>query len=250
MYDADFSVRAIARATGIPAKTVHRRLGQAGTVFRSPGGQAGTAAERLPLSAADTEAMAAAYRAGDVSLDDLGRTYERSADCIARLLRDAGVGIRPRGRTLAAGTSPAIPADVTSLHRQGLRPADIAALTPGASAQTIARELRRAGLTPHRGRPIPAGEDLACAYADAGSLRALAAVLHADEERLRGALAEAGVPAGSLRKVPVELRPEAARLAAAGTPPRQISELTGLPAEATARLGRPARADGGTAQAA
>jgi hypothetical protein len=248
-YEAGASVRGISRATGIPAKTVHRRLRQAGTRFRHPGGQAAPP-RRRPLTTAETAAAKAAYQQGGVSLDDLGARYQRSGDSMARLLRRAGAKIRPRGRTIAAGVAPEIRPGVAALDRQGMRPADIAARTPGATAAGIARELRRAGRVPHRGRPIPAGPDLAAAYAEAGSVRALAARLHADEERIRGALAEAGVPAGSLRRIPARLRPAAARLAADGTDPGRIAEITGLPADATARLGRAAQGSPATARAA
>jgi hypothetical protein len=240
MYEAGTSVRGIARATRIPVKTVHRRLRQAGTRFRRPGGQAAAAGRPRPLTPAETEAVKAAYLLGGVSLDNLGARYRRSGDSIARLLRRAGVEVRPRGRTLAAGPAPVIRPAVAGMHRQGMRPRDIAARTPGATAVEIARELRRAGLVPHRGCPVPLGPDLAVAYAETGSVRALAARLHADEERIRVALAETGVPAGSLRRIPAPLRPAAARLAADGTDPGRIAELTGLPAAATARLGRAA----------
>jgi hypothetical protein len=240
-YDAGASIRGISRATRIPAKTVHRRLREAGTRFRSPGGQAARARRPRPLSDAEEDDVKAAYQQGGVSLDDLGTRYERSGDSIARLLRRAGVEVRPRGRTVAAGPAPEIRPGVAALHRQGMRPLDIASRTPGATAAEITRELRRAGLVPHRGRPIPAGPDLAVAYAESGSVRALAASLHADEERIRGALAEAGVPAGSLRRIPAHLRPAAARLAAGGTAPDRIAELTGLSPGTTERLGQAAQ---------
>ena len=249
-YDAGASIRGISRATRIPAKTVHRRLREAGTRFRRPGGQAARTRRPRPLTDAEIEAVKAAYQQGDVSLDDLGTRYERSGDSIARLLRRAGAEVRPRGRTIAAGPAPEIRPGVAALHRQGMRPADIAARTPGATAAGITRELRGAGLVPHRGRPIPAAPDLAVAYAEAGSVRALAASLHADEERIRGALAEAGVPAGSLRRIPAHLRPAAARLAAGGTAPARIAELTGLSPDATARLGQAARHSPAAARAA
>jgi hypothetical protein len=249
-YEAGASIRGIARDTRIPAKTVHRRLRAAGTRFRHPGGQAAGPGRHRPLTPAETQAVKAAYQQGGISLDDLGARYDRSGDSIARLLRRTGVSVRPRGRTLAAGPAPEFRPDVAVMHRQGMRPADIAARTPGATASQIARELRRAGLVPHRGHPIPLGPDLAVAYAEAGSVRALAGSLHADEKRIRVALAEAGVPAGSLRRIPAPLRPATARLAADGTAPARIAELTGLPANSTARLGRPVRNSPGAARAA
>jgi hypothetical protein len=237
MYETGTSIRGISRATGVPAKTVHRRLRQAGTAFRSPGGQAGTESPR-PLTADDTAAIKAAYEERGISLDSLGARYQRSGGTIARILRRAGAEVRPRGRAVTASAAPQIRAGVAAMHRAGMRPADIAARTPGATTAGIARELRQAGLTPHRGRLIPAGPDLAAAYAAAGSVRALAARLHAGEDRIRDALAEAGVPAGSLRRIPATLRPMAARLAAGGAAPAEIAEITGLPACTADRLGR------------
>jgi lambda repressor-like predicted transcriptional regulator len=249
-YEAGESVRAISRAVGIPAKTAHRRLREAGTRFRRPGGQAAAPAQRPPLTDDDRAAIKAAYLKGGVSLDDLGARYQRSGDTIGRILRSAGIEIRPRGRTIAAGPAPQTRPGVAAMHRQGMRPADIAARIPGATAASIGRELRHGGLTPHRGRAIPAGADLAAAYAEAGSVRALAARLHADEARIRGALAEIGVPAGSLRRIPVPLRPDAARLAVAGTAPDRIAQITGLPAAATAFLGKAAPSAAASARAA
>ena len=249
-YDAGASVRGISRETGIAVKTVHRRLRAAGTVFRRPGCRGAAPARARPLGPAEEEAVKAAYLRGGVSLDELGARYERSGDSIARLLRRLGVEVRPRGRTLAAGPAPQARAAVAEMHRKGMRPADIAARIPGGDAGEIARELRQAGMAPHRGRAIPAGPALAAAYAKAGSVRALAARLHADEDRIKAALAEAGVPAGSLRGIPGPLRPEAARLAAAGTDPARIAQLTGLPAGLTARLGQAPRAAGSAVRAA
>ena len=141
---------------------------------------------------------------------------------MGRLLRRAGVDVRPRGRIRTA-PPPQLPAGLWELHRQGLRPADIAARTPGTTAADIARALHSAGLAPHRGRPLPSAQGLAADYARAGSVRALARQLHADEDRLRGALAAAGVPAGSLRRIPVQLRHQVAVLAATGASSAQIA---------------------------
>ena len=144
---------------------------------------------------------------------------------------------------------PQLPAGLWKLHRQGLRPADIAARTPGTTAAVIARALHSAGLAPHRGRPLPAAHGLAADYARAGSVRALARQLHADEDRLRGALAAAGVPAGSLRRIPVQLRHQVAVLAATGASSAQIARRTGLPRAVTAALGRPAESTSGQGSA-
>ena len=154
----------------------------------------------------------------------------------------------------AAGSVPlprrSCPPGSGELHRQGLRPADIAARTPGTTAAVIARALHSAGLAPHRGRPLPSAQGLAADYARAGSVRALARQLHADEDRLRGALAAAGVPAGSLRRIPVQLRHQVAVLAATGASSAQIARHTGLPRAVTAALGRPAESTSGQGSAA
>jgi len=238
-YDEGASVRAISRATGIPVKTVHRRLQEAGTRFRQPGGRRAAARPRA-LSPGEIADAASAYARDTLSLAELGARYGRSGDSMARLLRRAGANVRPRGRTRAT-PPPQVPAGLAELHRQGLRPADIAARTPGASVADVIRALRSAGLEPHRGRPLPPARQLAVGYARAGSVRTLAGLLHVDEDRLRNALAAAGVPAGSLRRIPVQLRVRAATLAAAGAAPAQIARRTGLPAAATAGLGVPAR---------
>lgn len=195
-YNSGESLRTIAAATGIPLKTVHRLLSAADTRFRSPGGRTGPLPRRR-LEGDDLAQAAAAYLDENepASLDDLSRRYGASPETIARRLRGAGVPIRPRGRSLAAG--------------------------PGG---------------PEDGN-LPPGPALAVAYARAGSLRSLAAQLRAREGLVRDALAEAGVPVGSLRSVPRALRPEVARLAAGGADPALIAGRTGLPPVALERLG-------------
>ena len=248
LYEAGASVRAISRVTGIPLKTVHRRLQDAGTPFRKPGERHSTPKPR-PLSPAEIAAAAAAYEQDRLSLDELGARYGRSGGSMGRLLRGAGVDVRPRGRIRTA-PPPQLPARLGELHRQGLRPADIAARTPGTTAAGIARALHSAGLAPHRGRPLPAAQSLAADYARAGSVRALARRLHADEDRLRAALAAAGVPAGSLRRIPVQLRHQVAVLAATGASSEQIARHARLPRAITAALGRPAESTSGQGSAA
>ena len=248
LYEAGASVRAISRATGIPPKTVHRRLQDASTPFRKPGGRRAAPQPRI-LSPAEIAAAAACYEQDRLSLDKLGARYGRSGCSMGRLLRRAGVDVRPRGRIRTA-PPPQLPAGLWELHRQGLRPADIAARTPGTTAAGIARALHSAGLAPHRGRPLPSAQGLAADYARAGSVRALARQLHADEDRLRGALAAAGVPAGSLRRIPVQLRHQVAVLAATGASSAQIARHTGLPRAVTAALGRPAESTSGQGSAA
>jgi hypothetical protein len=237
MYGAGASVRAIAASAGLAPKTIHRRLRASGVRLRPPGGGP-RRAPRKPLDGLDVEAITSAYQGSPVSLEALGAQYGRSGDAIARLLRRQGVPLRRRGRPLAAGPAPRVPDELISFHEQGLRPADIAARVPGTDPAWIARALRGAGRSPHRARPLPAASELAAAYASAGSVRALARQLHADENRIRWALTAAGVPAGSLRLVPLELRDQAARLAAQGAAVAHIAEQTGLSEGAIGRLGR------------
>lgn len=200
-YDAGESLRVISAATGIPLKTVHRRLAAAGTRFRSPGGLPGPRPRRALDDTRLAEA-AAAYtdEKNPASLDDLAGRYGRSPETIARGLRGIGVTIRPRGRSLACGPD-----------------------RPGTGS----------------GRPLPPGPELAVAYARAGSLRALAVRLDAREPLVRGGLAEAGVPVGSLRSVPRLLREDVARLAAGGAGPDLIAKRTGLSPGTLGRLGLP-----------
>jgi hypothetical protein len=206
--------------------------------MRPPGGAAARQAPRARLTPAEQDAVKDTYPAGGVSLHNLGTAYQVSGDTIGRVLRRAGIPVRPRGRTLAAAPAPASQ-DVLRLHGEGLPPRDIAArLQRG----TPASQLRRAGVTPHRRRPRPPHAELAVTYARAGSLRALAKAIPVGEERLRAGLEEAGVPPGSLRHVPRGLRPEVARLAAAGTALGQISAQTGVSLDALKQIGKTSQA--------
>lgn len=248
LYLDGASIRAIAGACGRDPKTVHRRLAAAGVPRRRPGGSARTG-PRAKITPEQVPAIAAAYQAGKVSLADLGVTYKVSGDTIARKLRQAGVTIRPRGRNLTAADLTATE-EVLHLHAQGLPPRDIAARLHRGTAADVARVLHRAGVIPHRARPIPRPRELAVSYARAGSLRALSASLKIAEDRLRAALQAAGVPPGSLRHVPVPLRTEVARLAAAGVSPDQIAARTGLSPELFPQVGRPHGATAGSPHAA
>jgi hypothetical protein len=244
LYRDGTSIRGTAAASRRAPKTVHRRLQAAGVPLRRPGGST----RRDPpvqLTPGQIAEAAATYTGGTVSLHDLGAAYGVSGDTMARKLRAAGAEIRPRGRTLAAAPAQAS-ADVLRLHHQGLPPRDIAAQLGRGTAGCIARELRRAGLTPHRGRPMPAPVTLAVAYARAGSLRALQPTVRVDEVRLKAALSASGVPVGSLRRVPPPLRAEVARLAASGVSRGQISVRTGLKADLFPQVGRPVGTAGGS----
>jgi len=248
LYRDGASIRDIAAACGRDPKTVHRRLAAAGVPRRRSGGSA-SQGPRTRLTPDQVSAIKAAYLAGGVSLHDLGTAYRVSGDTIARKLRRAGVAVRPRGRTLAAAPAQASQ-DVLRLHAQGLPPRDIAARLRRGAPGDVARELRRGGLAPHRRRPIPPPAELAVCYARAGSLRALSSTVRAGEDRLKAALEEAGVPVGSLRRVPPGLRPDVARLAAAGASPAQISAQTGLSPDLFPQVGRPPRAADGSPRAA
>lgn len=238
LYRDGTSIRGIAAVSGHAPKTVHRRLEAAGIPRRPPGGGFPRQARRVPFTHAQENEIIAAYQAERISLDDLGARYERSGDTIRRLLRRRGEPIRPRGRTLATTPVPPKP-EVLRLHGQGWPPRDIARQTGEGTAADIARQLRRAGLTPHTRRPLPPPGELAVAYARAGTLRALGRETRISEDRLKDALAAAGVPAGSLRHVPVAGRPEVARLAAAGATPAQIAGQTGINAAALQALRPP-----------
>lgn len=190
LYRDGKSIRQVAVACGCSPKTVHRQLIASGVPLRPPGGVKGRRAARQPLTTREELAAAAAYQGDRASLHSLGVAYGVSGDTMARRLRARGTEIRPRGRPLAAG-SPAEPSgDVLRLHSQGLRPRDIAAKLGRSDPAEIARQLRAAGLTPHRCRPIPARAELAAAYADAGSVRALARRYQVAEDRLRKALGD------------------------------------------------------------
>jgi Helix-turn-helix domain len=241
LYRSGASIRETASACGRSPKTVHRRLTAAGVPMRPPGGAAARQAPRARLTPAQQDAVKDTYPAGGVSLHDLGTAYQVSGDTIGRVLRRAGIPVRPRGRTLAAAPAPASQ-DVLRLHGEGLPPRDIAARLQRGTPASTARQLRRAGVTPHRRRLLPPPAELAVTYAQAGSLRALSKAIPVGEDRLRAGLEEAGVPAGSLRHVPPGLRPEVARLAAAGTAPAQISAQTGVSLDALKQIGKTSQA--------
>ena len=193
LYQEDkLSIRAVGAACSRPAKTVHRRLVAAEIPRRAPGG-AGQRRRTTRLRPEQEQQMAEAYLRDDVSLDSLGAAYGVSADTVARKLRARRIPIRQRGRTLAALPRREPPADLLRLHDSGMPPRDIAAQLGGIAAAEVARQLRVAGRTPHRGRAIPSGAALTAARAQAGSVRALAKKLKVSEKRLRAAL-EAAVP--------------------------------------------------------
>jgi hypothetical protein len=148
----------------------------------------------VPFTDQQERAAAAAYGSGQMSLHSLGAKYGVSGDTIARRLRARGVEIRPRGRPLAAGPPGEPPRDVLRLHHRGLPPRDIAAELGSTDPAEIARQLRAAGLIPHRGRPIPAGADLSAAKAGIGSIRALARRYGVAEYRIRAALRDVETP--------------------------------------------------------
>jgi lambda repressor-like predicted transcriptional regulator len=190
LYDSGMSIRQVAVACGCSPKTAHRRLIAAGVTLRPAGGVKGRRPAREPLTAEEEQAAADVYSGGQPSLHKLGTDYGVSGDTMARRLRARGVEIRPRGRTAASRPPAGPPPDVLRLHHEGMPPRDIAAELGRSDPAEIARQLRAAGHTPHRGRRIPAGADLAAAFAEAGSIRALAHRYRVSEDRLRAALGE------------------------------------------------------------
>ena len=191
LYDSGMSVRQVAVACGCSPKTAHRRLIAAGITLRPAGGVKGRRPARVPLTAEEEQAAAHVYSDGQPSLHNLGTDYGVSGDTMGRRLRARGVEIRPRGRTAASGPPAGPSPDVLRLHHEGMPPRDIAAELRRSDSAEIARQLRAAGHTPHRGRRIPSGADLSAAFAEAGSIRALAHRYRVSEDRLRAALGEA-----------------------------------------------------------
>lgn len=185
--ERQMSIRAVGAACSRPAKTVHRRLVAARIPRRAPGG-GGQRRRPTRLTPGQEQQMAEEYVRDEVSLDSLGATYRVSADTVARRLRARGIRIRERGRTLAALPRPKPSVELLRLHHSGMPPRDIAAQLGGTDPAEVARQLRGAGLAPHRGRAIPSGAALAAARAEAGSVRALAKNLRVSEKRLRTAL--------------------------------------------------------------
>jgi hypothetical protein len=192
LYGAGKSIREVAVACAASPKTVHRRLTAANVPLRPPGGVKGRQAAREPLTAEEEQAAAATYRDDRPSLHDLGAAYGVSGDTMGRRLRARGVPLRPRGRRAESPPQPS--ADVLRLHDQGLPPRAIAAQLRNADAAAIAEQLRAAGHSPHRGGHIPAGAELAAAWAAAGSVRALARQYQVAEYRVRAALRDQGIP--------------------------------------------------------
>lgn len=215
LYQDDrMSIRAVAAACAVSPKTVHRRLSAAGIERRAPGG---SARRSKPVRLDDDQEyrIAEEYRQGEVSLDALGAGYGVSGDTIGRRLRRRGVAVRPPGRTLNAARFDEASAEVLDLHKQGLRPLDIALRLGRDDPDAIAGSLRQAGMTPHRGRQIPSGPDLTSAYRQAGTIRALASRLRVSERRLRAALEAVGVDFTAAR-------------GKAGTPPRHRGGADGM----------------------
>jgi hypothetical protein len=199
--DRQMSIRAVGAACSRPAKTVHRRLVAARIPRRAPGG-GGQRRRPTRLTPDQEQQMAYEYLRDEVSLDSLGATYEVSADTVARKLRARGIQIRERGRTLSAPPRSEPSAELLRLHHSGMPPRDIAAQLGGTDAAEVARQLRGARLTPHRGRAIPSGAALAAARAEAGSVRALAKNLRVSEKRLRAALEAAEADSIAAQQAP------------------------------------------------
>lgn len=229
LYRSGKSIREVAVACGCSPKTVHRRLIAAGITLRPAGGVKGRRPARVPLTAEEEQAAAHVYSDGQPSLHKLGTDYGVSGDTMGRRLRARGVEIRPRGRTAASRPPAGPPPDVLRLHHEGMPPRDIAAELGRSDSAEIARQLRAAGHTPHRGRRIPSGADLAAAFAEAGSIRALARRYRVSEDRLRTALGEErGAISPGPRASPAPRMPGAAGDPAAPASPDKSSSPAGL----------------------
>ena len=212
LYDDGASIRETAAACGRAPKTVHRRLAAAGVPRRRPGwrvaARGGVSGPRPPRRRPSRPRMTPAVSPCMSSAPPTRSAATRWAGC-------SGGWARASGRAEPALTAaPACGRMCSPCTRRACRRGTSRPRLQRGSAAGIARELRRAGRTPHRRRPVPPPVDLAVSYARAGSLRALNETLRVGEDRLRSALQEAGVPAGSLRDVPPGLRAEVARLAA------------------------------------
>lgn len=86
-YDAGATTTELEAATGLNHRQMLAALQQAGTVMRP-------AQPRTPSAPAE---MIAAYRRG-VPLATVGQPWRIGRDQAKRMLQDAGVAIRPRGR--------------------------------------------------------------------------------------------------------------------------------------------------------
>ena len=160
---------------------------------------------RGALTQQEVRAIAAAYSSpAGCSLAVLAGSYRRSSRTIAAALREAGVEVRPRGRTLSAARS-------------------VRASAPG-----------RPGPQP---RPLPSPEALVRGYEQAGSLRALARQLGgASERRLRAALADAGLDAGRCRKADPAVQQRIRDLSSGGMRPGEIAQLSDVSLATVRRL--------------
>jgi uncharacterized protein (DUF433 family) len=180
-YHDTRSLRAAGALLECSATTVGRRLAALG-VERGPARR-----KRRPSFPADhVGPIVARYqdRAHPASLMELARDFESSPGKVRRLLEFEGVPIRPRGRR-PRSAPPAAPARaVVRLHRQGLRPADIAARLE-CDRRSVLRVLRAEGLTPNRGKRLPPVSQL---RAHGWSVHALARHYGISEKRIREAL--------------------------------------------------------------
>ncbi len=198
------SLRKTGAAIGRSAGYVARRLDAAGYDRRPassysppPGGR------RTPPTAPQVTAMARAYEQGS-SLAAVGSRYGMSDTKAGRILRDAGVQLRPRGGTPGPRRPGPSVDKVRQLKDQGLTVRETAEqLKCSESAVYEARQA--AGIRGRAGRPLPPPAQLRADYDREGSVHALRARYHVSERRLRTALAAAGVEIGAAGRNPAAL---------------------------------------------
>lgn len=182
------SLRKCAARFGISPVTAAQMLRDAGETIRPPG---------AAPAQVDRAALARAYRQEGWSLSQCGVTFGISATTAARIIRDAGVTVRPARR-------PAARVDPIKLARAyQARSLNQCGTAFGITARTAARILRDAGVTIRSGRDLQPNVDpdeLAQAYQEWGwSIRKCAAEFGISTAVVSRTLREANVlrrPAG------------------------------------------------------
>lgn len=198
------SLRQTGAAIGRSAGYVARRLDAAGYDRRPassysppPGGR------RTPPTAPQVTAMARAYEQGS-SLAAVGSRYGMSDTKAGRILREAGVQLRPRGGTRGPRRPGPSVDKVRQLKDQGLTVRETAEQLKCSEA-AVYKARQAAGIRGRAGRPLPPPEQLRADYDREGSVHALRARYHVSQRRLRPALAAAGVELGASRRNPAAL---------------------------------------------
>lgn len=187
LYRDGLSVRQAAIRAGTSPTRAHRVLSNSGVTMRPPGGVKGRARPRALTPEAETQAVR--LYAANKSLHEVGAQLGRSGETIARHLRDLQVPLREPSRTLAS-SGPADSAQILRIHAEAMSVTETARLAC-CSPATVSVILREAGVEVRSGRPakpLPGPQELAAAFAAAGSIRELARRIHVSEARLRVAL--------------------------------------------------------------